>query len=306
MAYDVIIVGGGPAGLSAALVLGSARRRVLVCDAGNPRNAAALKSHNYLTRDGIPPREMLRLGREEIARYGVEFRHATVASARRTDGGKAGPRSSFEVTTDSGERFTSRKLLLATGVADVLPDAPGFRDFYGRGVHHCPYCDGWEYRDRAIACYGLGDKAVGLAQTLRTWSARVTACTDGRPVDDDRLRRTRRNGIALRTEPVARLEGEAGRVRRVVFESGPPLECQAVFFNTGQVQRSALPRDLGCRYDEKGHVSTEDRQGTTIPGLFVIGDADDDVQFIIVAAAEGATAAVAINRQLQEDDQREG
>jgi thioredoxin reductase len=303
MTYDVIIVGGGPAGLSAALVLGSARRRVLVCDAGNPRNAAALKSHNYLTRDGIPPREMLRLGREEVVRYGVDIRDATVASARGTDRAVQSPPAAFEITTDSGERFTSRKLLLATGVADVLPDAPGFREFYGRGVHHCPYCDGWEYRDRAIACYGHGNKSVGLAQTLRTWSPRVTACTDGRPIDEDCLRRSRTNEIALRTEPVARLEGEGGRVRRVVFESGPPLECDAVFFNTGQVQRSDLPRQLGCRYDDKGLVSTEDRQGTGVPGLFVIGDADDDVQFIVVAAAEGATAAVAINRQLQEEDQ---
>jgi thioredoxin reductase len=303
MTYDVIIVGGGPAGLSAALVLGSTCRRVLVCDAGNPRNAVALNSHNYLTRDGTQPRELLRLGREEIARYDVAFRHATVTSARRVEREQAGPRTAFEVTTDSGERFTSRKLLLATGVTDVLPELPGFRDFYGRGVHHCPYCDGWEYRGRGIACYGPGDKAVGLAQSLLTWSPRVTACTDGKPIDEDCLRRTRRGGIALRAEQVARLEGDAGRVRRVVFESGPPLECDAVFFNTGQLQRSALPRELGCRYDEKGHVRTEDRQGTGIPGLFVIGDADDDVQFIVVAAAEGATAAVAINRQLQEEDQ---
>lgn len=301
MTYDVIIVGGGPAGLSAALVLGRARRRVLVCDAGRPRNAAAVESHNYLTRDGVGPGEILRLGREEIARYGVEFRATTVASAGRGGAGRGG----FEVVTESGERFASRTLLLATGVVDVLPDIPGFREFYGRGVHHCPYCDGYEYRDRRIVAYGRGDKAVGLALNLRSWSPRVVACADGGAVADGQWGRCRRREIAVRTERVVGLEGRDGRVRRVVFAEGPPVECDAVFFNTEQFQRSDLPRQLGCRYDPKGHVATEHRQGTGIPGLFVVGDADDDVQFVIVAAAEGATAAVALNRQLQEEDRGE-
>jgi thioredoxin reductase len=293
-----VIVGGGPAGLSAALVLGRCRRRVLVCDAGKPRNRSAQAMHGYLTRDGIPPLDFLRIANEELERYGIERRRMAVTDIACTSDG-------FRLTLDGGEVIASRTTLIATGVADNVPDIPGVEECYGVTVHHCPYCDGWEYRGRAIACYGPGPKAVGLAQSLRTWSPRLTACTDGEGIDDDCLRRSRRNEIALRTEPVARREGEAGRVRRVVFQSGPPLECDAVFFNTGQFQRSALPRELGCRYDEKGHVSTEDRQGTRIPGLFVIGDADDDVQFIVVAAAEGATAAVAINRQLQEEDQGE-
>ena len=304
MTYDVIIVGGGPAGLSAALVLGRARRRVLVCDAGKPRNSAAVESHNYLTRDGIAPMEMLRLGREEIARYGVEFRRTVVTAASRAAAATRG-HTAFEVTLESGEQFVARKLLLATGVVDVLPDIPGFREFYGRGVHHCPYCDAYEYRDRVIVAYGRGNKAAGLALNLRTWSPRVVACADGEAVEEPQSGHCRRGEIAVRPQKVIRLEGEGGRLRRVVFADGPPLECDAVFFNTEQFQRSQLPRQLGCRYDPKGHVCTEDRQGTGIPGLFVVGDADDDVQFVIVAAAEGATAAVALNRQMQEEDRGE-
>lgn len=297
--YDVIIVGGGPAGLSAALVLGRCRRRVAVCDAGSPRNAAARRLHGYLTRDGTEPAEILRLGREEILRYGVEFRSAEVTAAACVDGG-------FEVGLDTGERLRSRKLLLATGVRDELPEIPGLKELYGTSVHHCPYCDGYEHRDRPLAAYGPGRAAIGLALSLRTWSAEVTACTDGRGgVRREERERLAAAGVALRTERVTRLESEGGRLARIIFESGPPLACEALFFNTGQAQRSPLALQLGCRLNRQGGVRTSSRQHTDVPGVYLAGDADKDVQFVIVAAAEGATAAVAINRELQGEDRGE-
>lgn len=299
MDYDTIIVGGGPAGLSAALVLGRCRRRVLVLDAGKPRNHASQRVGGFFTRDGTPPARLLGIGRKELTRYGVEFRKATVRHAECTAQG-------FIVTVGRS-RPTARTLLLATGVLDELPDIPGARDFYGAGVHHCPYCDGWEYRDKPLAAFGDGKQAVGLALNLLTWSKSVTAVTGGATLTRADRRRAERHGVAVREEPIRRLAGVArkdGRpvLRRIEFESGPDLNARALFFNTAQFQRSDLPGILGCALDEHGGVVRDRRQRTGVPGLFLAGDASKDVQFVAVAAAEGARAAVGINSMLQKED----
>lgn len=304
--YDVIIVGGGPAGLSAALVLGRCRRNVLVVDEGEPRNRWALHLHGYLTRDGMNPRDFLRCGREEIRRYGVEFIAATVLSARRETPprGNGDPRSLFEITLDDGRRFSSRKLLLATGVRDLLPEIENFEAYYGKGVHHCPYCDAWEHRDEHLVAFGTGADTVSLALGLLNWSPHVTACSDGAEWDRKDLERLASHGIAVRTEKVIRLEGTEGpdgKLERIIFDDGPPLDCTGFFFSTDRVQHSLLPYQLGCEIERHDKVRTGARQRTNIPGLFLCGDADSDVQFVIVAAAEGATAAIAINHELQRE-----
>lgn len=297
--YDVIIVGGGPAGLSAALYLGRCRRRVVVCDAGRPRNRKAGYSHGYLTRDGLPPLDILRIGRDEIAGYGVEFRQTTVSDAA------CGP-DGVRVSLEDGATLGGRKLLLATGVTDDLPRIDGIEAFYGVSVHHCPYCDGWENRDRPLAVYGAADEATGLALSLLTWSRDLVVCTDGRPLTAKARRRLEAFGIPVRTEKIDRLEGEAGRLQSILFREGPPLAREAMFFNTGQGQRSGLAGRLGCRFDKKGHVRCDRKGRTGVPNLFLAGDAGGDVQFAIVAAAEGAKAAVAINTELQEEDRAAG
>ena len=171
---DVVVIGGGPAGLSAALMLGRCRRRVVVCDAGQPRNAAACALHGYLTRDGIPPGELLRLGRDELRAYGVEMRQVAVTDV-------VPSLDRFQVHLDGGGLLTARKLLIASGVRDHLPDIEGLEACYGITVHHCPYCDGWEARDRAVAVIGRGGGGAGLALSLKTWSDRVVLCTNGPP-----------------------------------------------------------------------------------------------------------------------------
>ncbi|HWR53264.1 MAG TPA: NAD(P)/FAD-dependent oxidoreductase [Bryobacteraceae bacterium] len=299
MDWDVVVVGGGPAGLSAALMLGRCRRKVLVVDAGKPRNRRAAEAHGYLTRDCIQPLELLRLGRQELTPYGVEFRHCEALDASRLDGG------AFETLLAGGERVRSTMLLIATGVVDHIPEIEGIQDFYGTSVHHCPYCDGWEERDRPIAVYGKGGKsATGLALALKTWSADVVLCTDGPGrLGREEASKLAREGIPIRAEKIARLEGSGGRLQFIVFQTGSTLEREALFFSTGQRQRSGLAEKLGCEFNDKGTVRTNIREATNVPGLYVAGDASKDVQFVIVAAAEGAKAAVAINKALQE---REG
>lgn len=294
-AYDVIVVGGGPAGLSAALTLGRSRRRVAVCDAGRPRNAAAAHAHGYLTRDGMPPLEILALGRQELAAYDVALHDEAVTHVAPHDEG-------LTVTLASGSRLSGRKLLLATGVTDVLPDLAGFAELYGTSIHHCPYCDGWENRDRPLAVYGHPNEASGLALSLLTWSTDLVVCTDGRrPTARARARLTAAS-IPVRTERIIRLEGTAGRLQRIVFARGPVLERHALFFNTGQSQRSALAATLGCRFTRTGHIRSDRKGHTGVRNLFIAGDANGDAQFVVVAAAEGAEAAVAINQELQAED----
>jgi thioredoxin reductase len=291
--YDVIIVGGGPAGLSAATILGRARRRVVVFDDGKYRNEASRALHGFLTRDGMHPAELRRIAREQLERYEVEHLCMHVNSARRTERG-------FELTLADGSRRESRKLLLATGVIDRLPEVDGMQRFYGSGVFHCPYCDGWEVRDRPLAAYG--NDAAGLAASLKTWSADVVLCTGGpASLKLKDAARVERLGIPVYRQKVARLEG-AEFLEQIVFDDGVTVPCRGLFFNPVQAQRCNLAADLGCGFTPKGTVRTGKLEGTNVPGLFVVGDASKDVQLAVVAAAEGAKAAIAINSSLQLED----
>jgi len=302
--YDVIIVGGGPAGLSAALILGRCRRRVLLCDAGRPRNAPSRHLNGFLTRDGTPPAELRRRAREQLGTYdGVEVRDAAATDAGHRAGG------GFEVTLDGGggraRVEASRRLLLATGVVDTLPEVEGFAELYGRSAFHCPYCDGWEHRDQPLAVYGRGAAGKGLALELTAWSRDLVLCTDGPaglPPDD--LDQLTRNGIGLREERIARLEGRDGVLERVRFETGGALPRRALFFASDERQASDLALRLGCTLTPRGDVETGRYETTGVPGLYVAGDASRRVQLAVVAAAEGAMAAFAINTELLKEDLR--
>jgi thioredoxin reductase len=297
--FDVAIVGGGPAGLSAALVLGRSRRRVVVCDHGKPRNYAARAVHGYLGLDGLAPAELRERGRRECQSYGVTFVDHEAIAARRND--TAG-QSRFELELKNGEALSARKLLLATGVCDELPPIPGIESFYGESVHHCPYCDGWEHRDQHLVACGQGKSVIDLALMLLAWSRKVTCCTNGASLIPRDLERLRKNRIEVRTNAIAGLEGNSNVLETLLFTDGQSFQCDALFFTADQTQQCRLPEMLGCECDDRGCIVSKGKQGTGIRGLFLAGDADGDVQFAIVAAAEGAVAATAINAEIQSEE----
>lgn len=296
MDYDVIIVGAGPAGLSAALILGRCRRKVLVLDTNRPRNAASHAVHGFLTRDGTHPAEFRRLARQQLTQYrSVKLARKEATRACQVKGG-------FEVTVADGKRLRCRKLLIATGVVDELPPIEGLDAFYGRSVFHCPYCDGWESRDLPIAVYARSANGVGLAIKLTVWSKDIVLCTDGVRIGSKHVERLTRYNIAWRRDPIARLEGAGGKLRRIVFENGESLARRVMFFSMGQRQGSDLAHQLGCGFTSRGAVRTGEYEITDIPGVYVAGDASKMVQLAIVAAAEGAQAAFAINTALVTED----
>ena len=278
-------------------MLGRCCRRVLVCDTGKPRNRWAHAVNGLLSREGIAPSELLAVAREQLARFDtVEWCDAEVVGATAEARG-------FRIRCADGRELTTRKLLLATGVVDDVPRLNGIEPLYGRSVYHCPFCDAWERRGQPIAAYGNGDPAAGLALGLTVWSPDVLLCTDGTADISAPLRdRLARAGIPVRQERVECLEGVDGQLRRIVFADGSSVARTALFFATGQRQASDLASRLGCRFNERGTVETGKCEATNVPGLYVCGDASKEAQFVVVAAAEGAEAAMAISKALLEED----
>lgn len=301
--YDAIIIGGGPAGLSAALVLGRSCNRVLLIDAGQPRNAAARQLNGFLGHDGISPADLLSLGRQHLARYGVEILAGVVKSAERIDCSPPHPfPTAFSIETDDGRVICGRKLLFATGIIDELPDYPGIRECYGATIHHCPYCDGWEHRGEKILVLGKEiSKAVGLAIALKGWSQDVTLLANGQPLGAEQFDRLSKHAIACAEPRIVRFVHQGDKLEGVELAGNVMLPAEALFLVPDHRPGSDLPRRLGVDFETDLIGKTNCKQKTDVPGLFLAGDADGDVQFAIVAAAEGATAALAINRELQDE-----
>ena len=296
--YDTIIIGGGAAGLSAALVLSRARRRVLVIDAGEPRNAPAAHMQGFLSRDGMPPTLLLETGRREVEGYGGEIRRGVATEVVRcgADG--------FQVLLEGGERLGARRLLVTTGLRDELPEIPGLRERWGRDVLHCPYCHGWEVRDQRLGIIWNGPQTVGYAQTVRQWSGEVTMfAPEGTLTQAERTQLLAR-GIALVEDAVDRIVIEDDRLAGVAVAGGTVVACEAVFVPPRFVPHADLLLRLGCEVDDAGWVVTGAHGATSIPGVRVAGNVANARAQVITAAGEGSAAAIALNAELVDEDVR--
>lgn len=294
--WDCIIIGGGPAGLNAAVVLGRCRRKVLVFDTRQYRNQYSHGMHNYLTRDDIPPIEFLQICQQELDKYGVQRQLQKVTHARKNEQGY------FVVRSEDNKLHHAKKLVVATGLIDNVPEIQGFKECYGQSVHHCPYCDGWEVRDKKVGIYARNKEGWELALAMKGWTPDVTLYTDGRykvkPFQKEQLDA---NGIAVVMLPFLKLEHENGQVTGILFKNGEHRPCDALFFVNGYTQHCNLFETFGCEVNKKGVVITNRFQQTSTPGLYIAGDADRDMHFVVVAAAEGAKAGVMINKELQQE-----
>ncbi|MBX6356995.1 MAG: NAD(P)/FAD-dependent oxidoreductase [Micromonosporaceae bacterium] len=305
MVYDVAVVGGGAAGLSGALALARARRSVLVVDAGEPRNAPAGHVHNYLTRDGTPPAELLAAGRDEVTRYGGEIVTGRVEGAAREAG-------AFRLDLAGGGTVRARRLLVTTGLVDELPDVPGLAERWGRDVLHCPYCHGWEVRDRRIGVLATGPNAAHQAELWRQWSAQVTLIVHSVRPDAEQADRLAARGITIADGPVAGLEVAGDRLTGVRLASGQVVALDAVVVAPRFTARSQVLESLGLEpvdVEMNGHViggqiPADPSGATAVPGVWVAGNVADHRAQVIVAAAAGLTAGAAINADLVAEETR--
>lgn len=300
--FDVVVVGAGSAGLAAALTLGRCRRRVLVCDGGPPRNAASPGVHGFLSRDGVRPAELLRLGREQLTPYDTVQLHER--KVREITAQKNGFQVSGETAQGWPFTATARKVLLATGVKDILPPLPGMREMWGRGVLHCPYCHGWEVRDQPLAVYGRDRTVTSLALLVSRWSRNVLVVTDGPGhLTTNARQRLRREGIQVNEARLTRLIGtRSGELKCLEFEGGAREPRAALFLHAPQQQRTDLAQSLGAALTSKGAVRVDSKGETSVPGLYAAGDTTPGTQQALVAAAEGNKVAISLNEVLTREE----
>ncbi len=296
--HDVVVVGGGAAGLSAALVLGRARRRVAVVDAGSPRNAPAAHMQGFLSRDGLAPSELLAFGRREIEGYGVAIIPGSAAEVLRDAA------SRFRVVLHEGGSVVARRLLVATGLRDEVPGIPGLRERWARDVLHCPYCHGYEVRDRKLAVLGGSPAAVRYAQIVRQWSDDLVYITPAGTLAAPERRQLAARGIGIAEGAAQRVLVEGDRLRGVELDGDRTVACDALFVPPRFVPNSDLLVGLGCEVDEDGWPLADGDGLTSVAGVWVAGNVANPRAQVITAAGEGSAAAMAINADLVQDDVR--
>ncbi len=295
--YDVIIVGGSYSGLAAGMALGRALRKVLIIDSGNPCNKQTPHSHNFLTNDGKTPQEIAGLAKRQVQQYDtVGFLDAWVTAGRKTENG-------FDVQIASGEIFSARKLVFATGIKDLLPDIPGFAACWGISVLHCPYCHGYEVRHQKTGILANGDDGFELSSLIANWTRDLTLYTNGKStLTDQQIKKLHKHKIDIVEDEIERIEHKNGSVENIIFKGGKHAPVKVLYARLPFVQHSSVPQSLGCEVSAEGYLKTDAAQRTTIPGVFACGDNTSRIRTVANAVSMGTTTGLMLNRTLIEED----
>jgi len=298
MIYDCAIIGGGPAGLNAALILGRARRSVAIFDNNKPRNAVTHASHGFITRDGVTPDEFRSIAVEEVKKYpSVDHLQTEVISVDITQFG-------FELQESTGTRLQARKLILATGIKEIYPKIEGFYPLYGKSLFNCPYCDGWELQDQPIVVVSEYPNLFHTAKLLLNWSKDLIVCTNGKAsLSDEHRKQLKSKDIMIMDQPISAFIGKNGQLEYVRFADGTQIPRAGGFVTPNFVQSVPFAERLGCERTESGGFKTDGKGRSTIPGLYFAGDASYVAPSqVVFAAADGSRTAMSVNMDLTEED----
>lgn len=294
--YDVIIIGGSYAGLSAAMALGRSLRKTLVIDAGNPCNKPTLHSHNFLTQDGKTPAEITKVAKEQVKAYDtVEFYNGTATKASKTESG-------FEVNTESTKTFRAKKLIIATGIKDTMPEIPGMAACWGISLIHCPYCHGYEFRKKATAIFAEADRAFHVASLVNNLTNNLTILTNGKAkFTKEQTTTLQKHNVKIAEKELAEVVHENGYVKHVVFKDGSTQNFDAIYAGLPFIQHSDIPVQLGCELNEMGYVKTDNMHKTTVQGVYACGDNSNPMRSVANAVAGGNFTGAIVNKELTDE-----
>lgn len=295
--FEVIIIGGSYAGLSAAMALGRSLRRILVIDAGKPCNRQTPHSHNFLTQDGSTPKEISEIAKSQVAKYdSIEFYDGLAVSGKRNHIG-------FEVTTSKGDVFTAKKLVLATGVKDLMPDIKGFSECWGISVVHCPYCHGYEIRNKKTAIIATGERAFHLASLVNNLTQEITIITSGsKDFEVKQLEKLKQHDIQIIEKEISAIEHHNGQMEKIVFKDGSTEYFESAYASIPFEQNSNIPQELGCKITENGHIEVNFMQKTSEDGIFACGDNSTMMRSVSMAVSSGTITGAMVNHELSQEN----
>ncbi|WP_203333519.1 NAD(P)/FAD-dependent oxidoreductase [Planococcus beigongshangi] len=296
MILDCAVIGGGPAGLNASLVLGRSRRKTVLFDDNKPRNTVVSESHGFITRDGIDPQEFKRIGHEELAKYpDVEIQKQRVVRVHKEDG-------LFHLEAEDVAVFQAKRIVLAMGFKEILPDVERVDEFYGRSLFSCPFCDGWEMRDKALAVISDNEAASHMVKVASNWTDDLIYCTNGRQLLSEEKRLLESRGIQVVEEKIRALNGANGKLAEILFEDGSVVSREGGFITPEWTLASDIAASLGCKLNDRGGVESDAMKRTNIEGVYACGDVSlAGASQLIFAAAEGSMAAISINAAMIEE-----